>query len=323
MVTEEMIKKPIGVTICSVLFAIGGVLSTIVALISLYRLFYGDLFPTTLELYLIVFFFMGGGMLMLIVAWGIRNLMKVARWGGVALAMVGLILWTLVGSYYAFVVYSEDLTADTLAIIISVLLICAYIIVLYFLVINKRVKESFAHRDKYDVKTKISGKMKIIMLGGLFLVIVTHSAVMMYDPASKCETESDDSKRYVCYFYVAGKSNDLTICDKLPECHAKALEPGFDNRCSICLKDMCITRIAFNREDASICDELPSTPVDCTFGSGYIFGGSMHYPSRDECIYVVANKTQDTSLCHRISGQLKDECLNIHEINTLLVNRKV
>ncbi len=136
----------------------------------------------------------------------------------------------------------------------------------------------------------------------------------------QCEKITDNEKKNECYFYVANKKEDITLCnsistDDINFVHDQCVEGLISNNadyrtianCNLLRKEggnyNCYIGIAQSEKDISICKMIP---VD--------FGIDKERPNlspRSYCIHRLAVDTKQAQLCNEIVNQsAKNECFN-------------
>lgn len=159
-----------------------------------------------------------------------------------------------------------------------------------------------------------------------FLDYCTHKVFQVTENFSEsfCESFSRYYPRIECYLWLAKKKKDVSFCEKTdvrkPECYwelAKILEnPELCNNIEAdCEKNQCLAEVT---GDSSYCEHVPdSGEKEACFAKISKqenackinlpeYGEILYYP---ECMYKMAKLKNDISICWKIEGEKKWECL--------------
>jgi hypothetical protein len=150
-------------------------------------------------------------------------------------------------------------------------------------------------------------KTILLMFMGSFLVLESTVIQAANVHGDECASIKNSFEQISCYFNLAKKLNDLTVCDKAShegvryQCYALFAE--YSKSSEICHKiprvtkehlsliDICLSGVAFKASNPEICENINNSGL------------------RDSCFFKLAKKSGDLTLCEKIlDSGLKSGC---------------
>ena len=184
--------------------------------------------------------------------------------------------------------------------------------------------------------------LTFLFITGVLLIGCTNKD-LSDETTAECKNTQNQQEKDNCYFKIAEKNKDISICDKISskggssECYYEILVSmeGKNISISLCddLKDgwgkyYCYSKVAIAEQDASICNMIPNINEDIaiegTIGlSNKGVSESKYFPPsyhRATCLMEVAKLKRDIKICEMIEIEhFKDNCLT----NIAIINQDV
>ncbi|MEK6984318.1 MAG: hypothetical protein AABX33_07125 [Nanoarchaeota archaeon] len=177
--------------------------------------------------------------------------------------------------------------------------------------------------------------LTFLFITGVLLIGCTNKD-LSDETTAECKNTQNQQEKDNCYFKIAEKNKDISICDKISskggssECYYEILVSmeGKNISISLCddLKDgwgkyYCYSKVAIAEQDISVCNLIPNVDDDNTIREASL--ESIYLPPpylRATCLMEVAKLKRDIKICEMIEIEhFKDNCLT----NIAIINQDV